>query len=223
MAVKGSGGDLGSIGESGFAVLNLDELEALRGVYRGEALEDEMAALYGACAFAGNTAPPSIDTPLHAFIPHPHVDHLHPDWAIALAASANGERKLDEFNRRYGRHLAWLPWQRPGFELALMLAQAAAAPDCDGIVLASHGLFTWGETQQECYDNSLAVINELGEFILDHQTRQGGAPFGGARHQTRPDAGQLALRIFPFLRGALATGRRSIGHYVGAGPAPTPR
>ena len=145
MAVKGSGGDLRSIAASGFAVLYLDRLEALLARYRGEAFEDEMVALYPLCAFGENRVAASIDTPLHAFLPFPHVDHLHPDWAIALAASANGAAKLEEFNAQYGRRIAWLPWQRPGFELALMLRDiVAATPGCDGVVLGGHGLFTWG-------------------------------------------------------------------------------
>src|SRR5437899_11020070 len=141
LAVKGSGGDIGSITESGFAILYLDRLEQLKRVYRGEAYEDEMVRYYPLSAFGDNKVAASIDTPLHAFLPFDHVDHLHPDWAIALAASANGRVKLDEFNRRYARRIAWVPWQRPGFELALMLRQAVAAdPGCDGILLASHGL-----------------------------------------------------------------------------------
>src|SRR4029079_12755445 len=124
MAVKGSGGDLRSITASGFAVLYLDKLEALIPRYRGEAHEDEMVAFYPLCAVGENRVAASIDTALHAFLPAPHVDHLHPDWAIALAASANGRSKLDEFNRRFDRKIVWVPWQRPGFELALMLRAA---------------------------------------------------------------------------------------------------
>src|SRR5438128_5931082 len=156
LAVKGSGGDLRSIGAGGFALLHLDKLERLIARYRGEAHEDEMVAFYPLTAFGDNRVAASIDTPLHAFLPAEHVDHLHPDWAIALAASANGRQKLDEFNPRYGRRIAWIPWQRPGFELALMLRRAVADhPDSDGILLASHGLFTWGHTQRDCYRNSV--------------------------------------------------------------------
>ena len=127
LAVKGSGGDLGSIKESGFALLYLDHLEELKTIYRGEAHEDEMVRYYPLCAFAENRVAASIDTPLHVFLPFPHVDHLHPDWAIALAASANGKQKLEEFNRKFGRNIAWLPWQRPGFELALLCCLPCAA------------------------------------------------------------------------------------------------
>src|SRR5947208_3184973 len=124
LAVKGSGGDLGSIKESGFALLYLDRLEQLKTLYRGEEHEDEMVNYYPISAFGQNRVAASIDTPLHAFVPFPHVDHLHPDWAIAIAASANGKRKLDEFNREFGHNVVWLPSQRPGFELALMLEKA---------------------------------------------------------------------------------------------------
>src|SRR5690349_8010304 len=134
--IKGSGGDIGSITRSGFATLYLDKLHSLTGRYRGVQFEDEMVDLYPLCAFGNNTVAASIDTPLHAFLPFPHVDHLHPDWGIALAAAANGKEKMQEFNRRFAHRLIWLPWQRPGFELALMLQKAVAAnPGCDGVVL----------------------------------------------------------------------------------------
>src|SRR5438552_11448461 len=147
LAVKGSGGDLGSITDAGFALLYQDRLEALKDRYRGEPHEDEMVAYYPLAAFGHNKVAASIDTPLHAFLPFAHVDHLHPDWAIALAASANGKTKLKEFNQRFGHHLVWLPWQRPGFELGLMLRRAVQEnPKCNGVVLGGHGLFTWGES-----------------------------------------------------------------------------
>src|SRR5689334_14800173 len=180
MAVKGSGGDLRSITNAGFAILYLDKLNSLIARYRGEANEDEMVAFYPLCAFGENRVAASIDTPLHAFLPFDHVDHLHPDWAIALAASANGERKMQEFNARYGRHIVWVPWQRPGFELGMMLRRAVSEhPECDGILLGSHGLFTWGATQQECYANSLKTIDQMGEFIQEHADRKGVPLFGG--------------------------------------------
>lgn len=214
LAVKGSGGDLGSIKESGFALLYLDRLEQLKALYRGEAHEDEMVKYYSLSAFGENRVAASIDTPLHAFIPYAHVDHLHPDWAIALAASANGKRKLEEFNRRFNRSIVWLPWQRPGFELALMLERAIQQnPGTDGILLGSHGLFTWGRTPRECYLNSIATIDDMGEFIGDHQKRKG-VLFGGLG--TSPFAGRegLAARILPSLRGALSSNRRVIAHYT---------
>jgi len=210
LAVKGSGGDLGTIGNSGFAVLELARLHQLRAIYRGEAHEDEMVAHYPRFSLGNSGVAPSIDTPLHAFLPFDHVDHLHPDWAIALAASANGKARLDEFNRRFNRRLVWVPWQRPGFELALMLARAVEEqPGCEGIVLASHGLFTWGATSRACYLSTLSVVDDLGTFVLDYQQR---IPlFGGARHVARLDRHDLAMAILPFLRGRMATLRPAIG------------
>jgi rhamnose utilization protein RhaD (predicted bifunctional aldolase and dehydrogenase) len=221
MAVKGSGGDLRSITASGFAVLYLDKLEALIARYRGEAYEDEMVPFYPLCAFGENRVAASIDTPLHAFLPFPHVDHLHPDWAIALAASANGATKLEEFNATYGRRIAWLPWQRPGFELGLMLKKAAAdMPGCDGIILGGHGLFTWGDTQHACYANSISTIDQMGEFIQEHERRANRPRFGGPALSERSeskgppsaDRESVIVEIFPYLRGAVSTNRRVIGH-----------
>ena len=214
LAVKGSGGDLGSIKDSGFALLYLDRLEQLKSLYRGEAHEDEMVAYYPLSAFGVNRVAASIDTPLHAFLPFPHVDHLHPDWAIALAASANGRTKLEEFNRKYGRKIAWVPWQRPGFELALLIEKAVRDnPGTDGLILGSHGLFTWGQTQYECYLSSIRTIDQMGEFILEHQARKG-ALFGGLEHSPLTDRRNVAARILPALRGEMSSNRRVIAHFT---------
>src|SRR5215467_11580053 len=197
LAVKGSGGDIGSITEAGFAILYLQRLYQLKSLYRGELYEDEMVRYYPLSAFGENQVAASIDTPLHAFLPFEHVDHLHPDWAIALAASANGALKLEEFNRTYSHKLVWLPWQRPGFELAMMLRDAVdKTPDCDGIVLGGHGLFTWGPTQRECYLNTLTIIDQLGQFVTEHQERLGDQPFGGPRFATLDNHQALAGDIF---------------------------
>ena len=186
LAVKGSGGDLGSIKDSGFALVYMDRLNELKAQYKGEAHEDSMVGFYPLSAFGENRVAASIDTPLHAFLPFAHVDHLHPDWAIAIAASANGKEKLAEFNKQFGRNIVWLPWQRPGFQLALMLDEAVSKnPGCDGVLLGSHGLFTWGDTQRECYLSSIRTIDQMGEFILQHQP-PGSALFGG--EETRAPA-----------------------------------
>jgi rhamnose utilization protein RhaD (predicted bifunctional aldolase and dehydrogenase)/NAD(P)-dependent dehydrogenase (short-subunit alcohol dehydrogenase family) len=214
LAVKGSGGDLGSITDAGFALLYLDRLEQLKARYRGEAFEDEMVPFYALSAFGHNRVAASIDTPLHAFIPAPHVDHLHPDWAIALAASANGKQKLDEFNRRFNRRIIWIPWQRPGFELALMIEAAVNAnPGCEGLILGSHGLFTWGSTQRECYLNSIRTIDEMGQFIDTHRARQT-VRFGGVRHKPAENRREIATRVLPALRGELSSNRRVIAHFA---------
>jgi rhamnose utilization protein RhaD (predicted bifunctional aldolase and dehydrogenase)/NAD(P)-dependent dehydrogenase (short-subunit alcohol dehydrogenase family) len=214
LAVKGSGGDLGSIKESGFALLYLDRLDEIKGLYRGEQHEDEMVSYYPLSAFGQNKVAASIDTPLHAFLPFPHVDHLHPDWAIAIAASANGKAKLDEFNERYGRKIVWLPWQRPGFELALLLEGAVRDnPGCDGVLLGSHGLFTWGNTHRECYQNSIRTIDQMGEFIESHQTEKGVA-FGGQAVAPVAERRSVAAQILPQLRGLMSSNKRVIAHFT---------
>ncbi len=212
--VKGSGGDLGSIKRSGFATLYLEKLLALETAYRGVALEDEMVEMYPLCTFGNNPVAASIDTPLHGFLPFPHVDHLHPDWGIALAASANGRIKMEEFNREFGHRLAWLPWQRPGFELGMMLRQAVAeTPGCDGVVLGGHGLFTWGETQRESYWNTITTIDQIGQFIERHANSGGYKPFGGRRAETRADRQEIASSFMPYLRGAVSRKQRWIGSF----------
>jgi rhamnose utilization protein RhaD (predicted bifunctional aldolase and dehydrogenase)/NAD(P)-dependent dehydrogenase (short-subunit alcohol dehydrogenase family) len=213
--VKGSGGDLGSIQRAGFATLYQNKLLALERSYKGVDTEDDMVAMYPLCTFRNNPVAASIDTPLHGFLPFPHVDHLHPDWGIALAASANGKAKMEEFNREFGHSLVWLPWQRPGFELGLMLRRAVAEnPGCDGIVLGGHGLFTWGNTQRECYLNTLAVIDQIGQFIERHAKST--ARFGGEIVPARPDRRQLAVEIAPFLRGQVSTQNRWITSFTDA-------
>src|SRR5436190_3724484 len=214
LAVKGSGGDIGSITESGFAVLYLDRLNQLKRLYRSEIYEDEMVRYYPLSAFGENKVAASIDTPLHAFLPFEHVDHLHPDWAIALAASANGRKKLDEFNREFGRKIVWLPWQRPGFELAMQLDRAVAENrGAEGIILGGHGLFTWGNTQRECYLNSIRTIDQMGEFVAQRQEKKR-TLFGGALCAPASDRAQIAIKILPTLRGAVSSNRRVIAHYT---------
>jgi rhamnose utilization protein RhaD (predicted bifunctional aldolase and dehydrogenase)/NAD(P)-dependent dehydrogenase (short-subunit alcohol dehydrogenase family) len=212
--VKGSGGDLGSIKRAGFATLYLEKLLALEKAYRGVDLEDEMVDMYPLCTFGNNPVAASIDTPLHGFLPFPHVDHLHPDWGIALAASANGKIKMEEFNKEFGHKLAWLPWQRPGFELGMMLKKIVAeTPGCDGVVLGGHGLFTWGNTQRESYLNTITIIDQLGQFIERHGSTAGHAHFGGGKVKAREDRAEIALQIMPYLRGAVSRKQRCIGSF----------
>jgi rhamnose utilization protein RhaD (predicted bifunctional aldolase and dehydrogenase)/NAD(P)-dependent dehydrogenase (short-subunit alcohol dehydrogenase family) len=212
--VKGSGGDLGSIKVEGFATLYLDKVLSLAKIYRGVELEDEMVGLYPLCTFGNNPVVASIDTPLHAFLPLPHVDHLHPDWGIALAASANGKEKMDEFNQQFGHKLVWIPWQRPGFELAIMMKRAVKeAPGCDGVVLGGHGLFTWGNTQRESYVNTITIIDQIGQFVESHRSRKKGISFGGAKHRPHQQRQAIATELMPFLRGSVSTGQRMIGSF----------
>jgi len=212
--VKGSGGDLGSIRRAGFATLYLDKLLALEKLYSGADREDEMVEYYPLCTFGLNPTVASIDTPLHGFLPFRHVDHLHPDCAIAVAAAANGLEKMEEFNREYGRKLIWVAWQRPGFELAMMMKRAIEkAPDCDGIVLGGHGLFTWGDTQRECYASTVSVIDELTSFVERHHQKKGSRIFGGQRHTALPNRKDVAVEILPFLRGRVSQQKRFIANY----------
>jgi rhamnose utilization protein RhaD (predicted bifunctional aldolase and dehydrogenase)/NAD(P)-dependent dehydrogenase (short-subunit alcohol dehydrogenase family) len=212
--IKGSGGDIGSIQRKGFATLYLDKLLSLTNRYKGVQFEDEMVEMYPLCAFSNNPVAASIDTPLHGYLPFDHIDHLHPDWGIALAAAANGREKMEEFNRTYQHKLVWLPWQRPGFELAMMLRDAVKqVPDCDGVVLGGHGLFTWGKTQRECYLNTLTIIDQLGQFVTEHVERKGTAIFGGAKHKTLDNHREAALSIFVYIRGRASAKQRWIGHF----------
>jgi rhamnose utilization protein RhaD (predicted bifunctional aldolase and dehydrogenase)/NAD(P)-dependent dehydrogenase (short-subunit alcohol dehydrogenase family) len=214
--VKGSGGDLGSIQRGGFATLYLEKLASLKSRYRGVAHEDEIVEFYPLCAFGKKDVSASIDTSLHAFLPFRHVDHLHPDWGIALAATANGLERLDEFNRRFNHNLAWVPWQRPGFELGLMMENAVRAhPLCDGIVLGGHGLFTWGNTHRECYVNTITIIDQIGQFVLEYADRAGVSAFGGQRYATRQDREAIASQLFPVIRGMVSGQKRFIGNYTG--------
>ncbi len=212
--VKGSGGDLGSIKRAGFATLYMEKLLALEKAYRGVELEDEMVEMYPLCTFGNNAVAASIDTPLHGFLPFAHVDHLHPDWGIALAASSNGKIKMEEFNTEFGHRLAWLPWQRPGFELGMMLKKIVEeTPGCDGVVLGGHGLFTWGETQRESYLNTITVIDQLGQFIERHAGAAGYTKFGGAVARTLANRAAIATEMMPRIRGAVSRKQRWIGSF----------
>src|SRR4051812_8154763 len=206
--VKGSGGDLGSIKRGGFATLYLDKLLALEKVYKGVDFEDDMVAMYRVTTFGDNPVAASIDTPLHGFLPFRHVDHLHPDWGIAMAASANGKEKMEEFNREFNHSLIWVPWQRPGFELGLMMRNAVLKnPGCDGIVLGGHGVFTWGETQRECYLNTITLIDQIGQFIARHGEALGPKRFGGEGVPFRAEGETFVIWVGPSFRGGV--GRES--------------
>ena len=161
--VKGSGGDLGSIKEDGFASLYLDKFNSLKNIYRGFDHEDEMVSYYPMCTFNNNPRAASIDTPLHAYVPFPEVDHTHPDSIIALATMSNGR---DVINKVYQGKVGWLNWQRPGFDLGLKMENLIEKnKDIMGIVLGHHGLFTWGNTNKECYSNSIQLIKRAQTYL----------------------------------------------------------
>jgi rhamnulose-1-phosphate aldolase/alcohol dehydrogenase len=208
--VKGSGGDLGSMGLDGFATLYLDKLEALKRRYRGHEHEDEMVGYLPHCTFNLNSRAASIDTPLHAYIPYAHVDHMHPDSAIAIAATARSRELTKEI---FGDTIGWLPWLRPGYELGLRLGELTRQnPRLRGVVLEAHGLFTWGETAQECYDNTLDIIRRATRWLA---SRSGAPAFGGAAVAVLPEAERRAViaALAPVLRGKIGAVERKIGHY----------
>ncbi len=213
--VKGSGGDIGSMKLDGFSTLYLDKLLGLRSVYRGIEHEDAMVGLFNHCTFNLNPRATSIDTPLHGFVPHPHVDHVHADAVIAIAASENAEALTREI---YGGDLGFLPWQRPGFDLGLKLgAMAEANPNMKGVVLAGHGLFSWGPTSKACYRTTLEMINRAARWLVANRREQA---FGGARVEalSRADRRDVAARLLPAIRKAISTDERKIGHFTDAAP-----
>ena len=213
LAVKGSGGDLGSIKESGFALVYLDRLEQLKSLYRGEAFEDEMVRYYPLSHLARiGLRHRSILRSMRFF--------LFRTWIICIRIGRSqlpqvltAKQKLEEFNKKFGRKIVWLPWQRPGFDLGLQLRTALMkAPGCDGVLLGSHGLFTWGNTQRECYLNSIRTIDEMGEFILQHEAGKQ-APFGGVDSRTSARPALRRDKNSTSLRGLVSSNRRAIAHY----------
>jgi rhamnulose-1-phosphate aldolase/alcohol dehydrogenase len=213
MWVKGSGGDLGTMTKGGLAALYVERLRNLRSVYRGLEHEDEMVELFNHCIFDLGSKAPSIDTPLHGFLPFKHIDHLHPDASIAIAASRDGKRITKEL---FGGTVGWLGWQRPGFDLALKLRQHVDEnPGIRGIILASHGLFTWGETSYDCYVNTLQVIETCAEY-LEGKTKKQRAIFGGAVVKSLPkeERAKKAASLAPILRGYCSSYTRMVGHFT---------
>jgi len=213
MWVKGSGGDIGTLTRSGLAGLYVDKLRALKNVYRGLEFEDEMVGLFNHCIYDLASKAPSIDTPLHALLPYKHIDHLHPDAAIAIAASKEGEQIMKEI---YGENFVWIPWQRPGFDLSLKLEEAVDKnPNLQGLYLGGHGLFTWGDTAKECYINSLDAIEKASAY-LDANYGKKRPVFGGAKLESLAKEGRLdqAATIAPVLRGLASSSARMIGHFT---------
>jgi rhamnulose-1-phosphate aldolase/alcohol dehydrogenase len=213
MWIKGSGGDIGTLQRSGIAGLYNQRLHDLKKVYRGLEHEDEMVALFNHCIYDLDSRAPSIDTPLHGLLPFKHIDHLHPDALIAIAAAEDSQKITKEI---WGDTMGWVPWQRPGFDLGLQLeACLNNNPGIRGIVLGSHGVFTWGETSYESYINSLEVIEAASQYIED-QIAKNGSVFGGQKinslssDQRKDKAAQLA----PLLRGLCSSENAMIGHFT---------
>lgn len=213
MWIKGSGGDIGTLRKSGLAALFVNRLISLKKVYRGLDHEDEMVELFNHCIFDLNSKAPSIDTPLHGFLPFKHIDHLHPDAAIAIAAAKDGEKiTRDLFNGQIG----WVEWRKPGFELGLELKKCLDEnPEIRGIMLGSHGLFTWGGTAYESYINTLEVIETCAEFLESNYGKKG-LVFGGNKITSlEPQArNKQAAALAPILRGFCSSDKKMIGHFT---------
>ncbi|MXV52288.1 bifunctional aldolase/short-chain dehydrogenase [Pedobacter sp. HMF7647] len=213
MWVKGSGGDLGTLKRSGLAALYVDRLRNLKNIYRGIEHEDEMVDLFNHCIYDLCSKAPSIDTPLHGFLPFKHIDHLHPDAAIAIAAAKDGEQITRElFNGTIG----WVPWQKPGFDLGLKLkACLDANPGIRGIMLGSHGLFTWGDTAYESYINTLEVIEKCADY-LEQSYGKSKPVFGGQKINSLPEdeRHEKAASLAPVLRGFCSSDRLMLGHFT---------
>ncbi len=210
--VKGSGGDLGSMKLDGFSTLYLDKLDALKGLYRGLAHEDQMVGYLPHCTFNLNPRAASIDTPLHAYLPFAHVDHMHPDAVIAIAAMADGERITQQV---FEGQVGWLPWLRPGYELGLRLAAYIAAhPGLRGLVLGGHGLFTWGDDAKACYENTVGVIAQAQAWLQRERSARKLLAFGGVKVEAlAPDAQDATLaRVLPVLRGLASQSGPKIAH-----------
>ena len=213
MWIKGSGGDIGTMTRSGLAGLYVDKLNSLKGIYRGLEHEDEMVGLFGHCLYDLASKAPSIDTPLHGFLPFKHIDHLHPDAAIAIAAAKDGEEITKTL---WKGAIAWVPWQRPGFDLGLKLRDALDKnPGIRGIMLGGHGLFTWGDTSYDCYINSLEVIETASAYLAENYGKKRPV-FGGQKiNSLDPDQRKSqAAKLAPLLRGLASSESRMVGTFT---------
>jgi rhamnulose-1-phosphate aldolase/alcohol dehydrogenase len=209
--VKGSGGDSASIKLDGFATLYMEKLQALKKLYRGVEHEDEMVGYLPHCTFNLNPRAASIDTPLHAYVPHAYVDHMHPDAIIAIAASKDSRAITKEV---FGGEIGWLPWKRPGFELGLWLEKFCAEnPDARGVILESHGLFTWGDTPKACYETTIATINRAIEWF--EQQSRGKPAFGGKAVDALDAQARraVAAKLMPVIRGLISEKSHKLGHF----------
>jgi rhamnulose-1-phosphate aldolase/alcohol dehydrogenase len=219
MWVKGSGGDLGTLKESGLAVLRLDRMRALPEVYPGLEREDEMVAAFDYCLHGKGGAAPSIDTAMHGLVDSAHVDHLHPDSGIALACAADGEALTAEC---FGDRVVWVPWRRPGFQLGLDIAAIKRDnPRAIGVILGGHGITAWGDTAEECEANSLEIIRTAERFIAEYPASTGkgkAEPFGAVIEGYEPlgeeRRHERAAALFPVIRGLASTDAPQVGHYT---------
>lgn len=213
MWIKGSGGDIGTLTKAGIAGLYTDRLRNLKNIYQGLNDEDRMVGLFNHCIYDLESKAPSIDTPLHGLLPFKHIDHLHPDALIAVAAAKDSEQVTKEI---WGDTMGWVPWQRPGFDLGLQLEKCLNEnPNIRGIVLGSHGLFTWGDTSYESYMNSLEVI-EMASAYIAKKIKEKGSVFGKQKITALQEDERLekAALLMPMLRGLCSSENRMIGHFT---------
>jgi rhamnulose-1-phosphate aldolase/alcohol dehydrogenase len=217
MWIKGSGGDIGTLTKSGCAALYLERLRNLEKVYKGIEFEDEMVELFNHCIFDLSSKAPSIDTPLHGFLPFKHIDHLHPDAAIAIAAAKDGAKITEEL---FDGEIGWVGWQRPGFDLGLQMRACIEEAEfrgkkLKGVMLGSHGLFTWGDTSYESYINTLEVIEKCAEYLESNYGKKRPV-FGGQKIKSLDEAARQlkAAKVAPILRGFCSSERKMIGHYT---------
>jgi rhamnulose-1-phosphate aldolase/alcohol dehydrogenase len=209
--VKGSGGDLGTMKLDGFATLYMDKFLSLEPFYKGKDSDSVLVPLYSHCTFNLNPRAASIDTPLHGLVDRAHVDHMHPDALIAIAASADSKALTKEI---YGDEIGWLPWVRPGYELGLALRKFTREnPKARGVVLEAHGVFTWADTAKECYENTLDVINRATTWLAEKS--RGKQPFGAFKAQPLPveKRREVAAAIMPRIRGLISGATRKVGHF----------
>jgi rhamnulose-1-phosphate aldolase/alcohol dehydrogenase len=213
MWVKGSGGDLGTLKKSGLAALYVERLRSLEKIYKGIDQEDTMVELFNHCIFDLSSKAPSIDTPLHGFLPFKHIDHLHPDAAIAIASSKDGKRITQEL---FEGKIGWVDWQRPGFDLGLKLRKCLEEnPEIRGIMLGSHGLFTWGDTSYESYINTLEVIEKCAEYLEQNYGKRRPV-FGNKKLESlsAEKRKKQAAELAPVLRGFCSGNHHMIGHFT---------
>ncbi len=211
--VKGSGGDIGSMQLDGFATLYMDKLNSLKGLYKSLDQEDAMVHALNHCIFNLNARAPSIDTCLHGYVPWPHVDHVHSDAVIAIAASENSEKLTREV---FGEEMGYLPWQRPGIDLGIKLGDMAANNrKLVGVVLGSHGLFTWGKTSRECYDQTLRIINKAAKW-LDQSVKRPVFKGEAVNSLSADERRRIAVRLMPELRGKISKEEYKAGHFTDA-------
>src|SRR5690606_26578564 len=213
MWIKGSGGDIGTLTRAGIAGLYTERLRNLKHVYKGRSDEDRMVGLFNHCIYDLSSKAPSLDAPLHRLLPFKHIDHLHPDALIAVAAAKDSEQITKEI---WGDTMGWVPWQRPGFDLGLQLEKCLNEnPGIRGIVLGSHGLFTWGDTSYECYINSLEVI-EMASGFINKKVKEKQNSFGGEKVKSLPAdlRKEKAAQLMPLLRGLCSSENSMVGHFT---------